>query len=360
MMPVIYKKDKSDEILEKLRADLAEMPSFVRDYMRAKTDSKETTTRYAYMLDFRVFLNFLRTQNPLYKDLPLKDMTLDVLRNVTPRDIVEYMEYLSGYEGAVKRQTNGAEGKRRKLAALSALYTYFCKQGELTANPVSAVDLPKMHRKAVSVLHDDEIQSILDAIETGSVLSASSRDRFHELTKYRDKAIVVLLLSSAIRVSELVGLNIYDIDFDHPQEDSDGNIIYEVSVYRKGGDIDKVYIPEETVLVIQTYISESRPRLMRSKKDSEEPALFLSIRGKRMAVGSVEAMIKKYAVPTVPTKTIHPHIFRKTRGTRLYEETGDLKLTAAVLGDSTLEVVNRHYVAENESRKKDAAYKGRI
>lgn len=357
-MPVVYKDEKTDKLREKLRCDLAEMPSFVRDYMRAKTDSKETSTRYAYMLDIRVFLNFLKAQNPLYKDIRIKDMDLRVLKNVTPNDILDYMEYLDGYEGAVKKQTNGRAGKKRKLASLSALYTYFYKQGDLSSNPVAAVDLPKVHHKSVSVLQDNEIQNILDAIETGSVLTRSSRERFHELTKYRDKAIVVLLLSSGMRVSELVGLNIYDIDFDHPEEDSFGNIIYEVVVVRKGGDADKIYIPEETVSVIQDYIRTSRPRLMRSKTDREEPALFLSLRGKRISVGSVEAMIKKYTLTTVPTKNIHPHIFRKTRGTRLYNETGDLKLTAEILGDKSLEVVNRHYVAESESRKKDATYKG--
>lgn len=357
-MPVIYKDEKNDKLREKLRYDLLQMPSFVRDYMRAKTDSKETSTRYAYMLDIRVFLNFLKETRTQYKDICLKDMELDVLRNITPNDILDYMEYLDAYDGSVKKQTNGRAGKKRKLASLSALYTYFYRQGELSSNPVAAVDLPKVHHKSVSILQDDEIQSILDAIESGSVLTRSSRERFHELTKYRDKAIVILLLSSGIRVSELVGLNIYDIDFDHPEIDSFGNIIYEVVVVRKGGDADKIYIPEETVTVLQEYIQQSRPRLMRSKSDREEPALFLSLRGKRISVGSVEAMIKKYTITTVPTKNVHPHIFRKTRGTKLYNDTGDLKLTAEILGDKSLEVVNRHYVAESESRKKDATYKG--
>ena len=359
-MPVVYRDEKNDKLREKLRRDLTEMPAFVRDYMRAKTDSKETSTRYAYMLDIRIFLRFLQTRDPRYKDISIKDMSIDVLKNVTPNDILDYLEYLDAYDGAAQKQTNARAGKKRKLASLSALYTYFYRQGVLPSNPVTAVDLPKVHQKTVSILQDDEIQSILDAIESGSVLSRSSRERFHELTKYRDKAIVLLLLSSGMRVSELVGLNIYDIDFDHPEEDSFGNIIYEVVVIRKGGDADKIYIPEETVIVIQEYIQVSRPRLIRSKSDREEPALFISLRGKRISVGSVEAMIKKYTTTTVPTKNIHPHIFRKTRGTKLYNDTGDLKLTAEILGDKSLEVVNRHYVAESESRKKDATYKGQL
>ena len=334
------------------------MPFFVKDYLMARSKSKEATTRYAYLIDLRVFLRFLKENNPLYKDVAIKDMDLEVLKNVTPRDINEYVNYLSAYEGTNGYQSNENEGIRRKLAALSAMYTYYCRSGELTANPVGAIELPKKVMKKNVFLEDDEIERIFQAIESGSTMSESGRKRFHDATKYRDLAIVTLLLSSGIRVSELVGLNLTDIDFDHPLSDSEGNIVYRSVVTRKGGDDDYVYLTEDTVDIIRIYMEENRPGMLAGKGDENEQALFLSLRGKRISVGSVEALIKKYTKTTVPTKNIHPHSFRKTRGTRLYNETGDLQLTANVLGDKTLDVVSRHYVSVYDSKKINAAHKG--
>ena len=340
-----YKSEKEKELKKKLDKELESLPDFVREYMVAKAVSKSPSTLYAYFIDMRVFLTFIKERDHL--QMSLADMGIDVLGRIMPRDILEYREHLA--------HTNSLTGIKRKFSSLSAVYTYFCKTGALSSNPVRAVDMPKISQKRVEVLKDNEIEHIFDAIETGSSLSENARKRFHEGTKYRDMAITALLLSSGIRVSELVGLNIRDIDFDHPEEDSSGNIIYEAYVSRKGGNEDRIYLTEETVGYIQRYMETNRKEMLKGKTDEDVPALFLSLRGKRISVGSVEALIKKHALTAVPTKNVHPHMFRKTRGTQVYNETNDLKLTAAILGDKSVEVVNTHYVAGNEQNRKDAA-----
>lgn len=340
-----YKSEKEKELKRKLNEELKAMPDFVREYMVAKSVSKSPSTLYAYFIDMRVFLSFIKERDHL--QMSLADMGLDILGRVKPRDILEYRDYLSN--------TNSLVGIKRKFSSLSAVYTYFCKTGALSSNPVRAVDMPKISQKRVEVLKDNEIVRIFDAIETGSSLSESAKKRFHEITKYRDMAIIALLLSSGIRLSELVGLNIRDIDFDHPEEDSSGNIIYEAYVSRKGGNEDRIYLTEETVGYIQRYMETNRKEMLKGKTDEDVPALFLSIRGSRLSKGSVEALIKKHALTAVPTKNVHPHMFRKTRGTQIYNETNDLKLTAAILGDKSVEVVSTHYIAGNEQNRKDAA-----
>ena len=334
-----YKSEKEKELKRKLDEELKTMPDFVREYMVAKSISRSPSTLYAYFIDMRVFLSFIKERDHL--QMSLADMGLDILGRVKPRDILEYRDYLSN--------TNSLVGIKRKFSSLSAVYTYFCKTGALSSNPVRAVDMPKISQKRVEVLKDNEIERIFDAIETGSSLSENARKRFHESTKYRDMAIVALLLSSGVRLSELVGLDIRDIDFDHPEEDSSGNVIYEAYVSRKGGNEDRIY-----------HMETNRKEMLKGKTDEDEPALFLSLRGNRLSEGSVEALIKKHAMTAVPTKNVHPHMFRKTRGTRIYNETNDLKLTAAILGDKSVEVVSIHYVAGNEQNRKDAANIGKL
>ena len=345
-----YKSEKEKELKNKLDAELKAMPDFFREYIVAKSVSKASSTLYAYFIDMRVFLSFIKERDHL--QMNFEDMGIDVLGRLKPRDILEYRDHLA--------HTNSLVGIKRKFSSLSAVYTYFCKTGVLSSNPVRAVDMPKINQKRVEVLKSNEIERIFSAIENGSSLSEYSRKRFHESTKYRDLAIVALLLSSGIRVSELVGLNVRDIDFDHPDEDSSGNIIYEAYVSRKGGNEDRIYLTEETIGYIQRYMETNRKEMLRGKSDEEEPALILSLKGRRISVGSVEALIKKHALTTVPTKNVHPHMFRKTRGTQVYNETNDLKLTAAVLGDKSVEVVNTHYVAGNEQNRKDAANIGKL
>ncbi len=340
-----YKSEKEKELKKKLNKELESMPDFVREYMVAKGVSKSPSTLYAYFIDMRVFLSFIKERDHL--QMGFEDMGIDILGRMKPRDIIEYRDYLSN--------TNSLVGIKRKFSSLSAVYTYFCKAGVLASNPVRAVDMPKITHKRVEVLKSDEIERIFDAIETGSSLSENARKRFHENTKYRDMAIMALLLSSGIRVSELVGMDIRDIDFDHPDEDSSGNIIYESYVSRKGGNEDLIYLTEETVGYIQKYMETNRKKMLKGKSDEEEPALFLSLKGKRISRNSVEELVKKHAKAAVPTKNVHPHMLRKTFGTQVYNKTNDLKLTAAILGDKSVEVVNTHYIAGNEQNRKDAA-----
>jgi integrase len=92
-----------------------------------------------------------------------------------------------------------------------------------------------------------------------------------------------------------------------------------------------------------------------ASNNEEEQALFLSLKGKRLAANSVEHMVNVYSKGSIPLKNITPHKFRKTRGTNLYRETGDIQLVADVLGHDSVEVTSRHYILTDEDRKKNTA-----
>ena len=98
------------------------------------------------------------------------------------------------------------------------------------------------------------------------------------------------------------------------------------------------------------------PRSLLLKEDNpDEPALFLSLRGNRMAVRSIEVMVKKYCTMINTNKRITPHKLRSTYGTALYRETGDIYLVAEVLGHKDVNTTKKHYAQMNNENKRRAA-----
>ena len=155
-------------------------------------------------------------------------------------------------------------------------------------------------------------------------------------------AIITLLLGTGIRVSELVGLDIQDVDF------KNGGI----QVTRKGGNEMVVYFGEEVEKALLNYI-EMRKNI--TPVAGHEHALFYSTQRKRIGIQAVENLVKKYASQITTTKKITPHKLRSTYGTALYRETGDIYLVADVLGHKDVNTTRKHYAAMDENRRRLAA-----
>ena len=161
----------------------------------------------------------------------------------------------------------------------------------------------------------------------------------------RDLAILTLFLGTGIRVSELVGINIDDIDFS----------VNGFLVTRKGGNQAVLYFPDEVAEVLRDYM---KLRKTLEAQPGHEDALFLSLQNRRMTVRAVQMMVKKYALQAAPLKKkLSPHKLRSTFGTNLYHETGDIYLVADVLGHSDVNTTRRHYAAMTDDRRRMAARK---
>ena len=161
-------------------------------------------------------------------------------------------------------------------------------------------------------------------------------------------AILSLFLGTGIRVSELVGINIDDIDFS----------INGFLVTRKGGNQAILYFPDEVSQVLRDYMAL---RLTLTPEPGHESAFFLSLQNKRISVRAVQIMVKKYASLAAPLKKhLSPHKLRSTFGTNLYHETGDIYLVADVLGHSDVNTTRRHYAAMSDDRRRMAAGKVRL
>ena len=228
------------------------------------------------------------------------------------------------------------------MSSLRSFFGYFFKNESLTHDPTAKITMPKLRQKAITRLEPNEVARLLDKVETGDLLTKNEQI-YHKFTKERDLAIMTLLLGTGIRVSECVGIDISDIDFEAGA----------IRIHRKGGKETFIYFGNEVKTALENYIYNSRKKIVEEKK-LEEQALFLSIQNKRLNQRSIEKLVKKYALSVTPLKHITPHKLRSTYGTNLYRETGDIYLVAEVLGHNDVNTTKKHYAAIDEDLKKNA------
>lgn len=344
-MAVLNKDNYHDELAKenivKMRTVIEELPSFCKLFFRGIEEYTSARTRLAYAYDIRLFFEFLQAKNPVFGKLALTDIKLEMLDQLSRMDIEDYLEYLSLYEKDGKEITNDERGKSRKLASLRSFYNYFFENEMIEKNPAALVPLPKLHEKEIIRLEPNEVAMLLDQVEGGTNLTKKELD-YHKKTKIRDIALLTLLLGTGIRVSECVGIDIKDINFD----------VGGIKIRRKGGYETVIYFGSEVEEALLDYLEE-RDHIIPA--EGFEDALFLSLQNRRITVRAVENLVKKYASRVTTLKKITPHKLRSTYGTALYQETGDIYLVADVLGHKDVNTTRKHYAALEDERRRKAA-----
>ena len=326
----------------KLRAVLGELPEFLSGFYATLSDQTSTSTRLAYAYDLRIFFAFL-TEDVLIGVSP-RDISIIDMSRIESSHIHGFLEYLTYYIPQSEPDSflhNQAKGKSRKLAAVRKLFKYLYMNKLVPANPAELVAFPKINEKPIVTLEVDEIARLLNEVDSGEKLSPRQQ-KFHEHTKLRDAAIITILLGTGMRVSEMVGLDLSDVDFG----------VNGLKVTRKGGDEMILYFGNEVEAAIKKYL-EHREKLL--PKSGHENALFLSLQNRRITDRAVQKLVKKYASLVTKLKTISPHKLRSTFGTQLYGETGDIYLVANVLGHSDVNTTRKHYAKMDESHRRKAA-----
>ena len=334
--------------LERLRALEKELPAVCTDFFRSISQTTSTLTRLAYAYDFRLFFQYLTLENPMFADVDPRFMTDKHLNAIQMRDIEGYQDYLSQYY--VMDEETGDEhivqnhelGIMRKLSSLRSLFEYLFKNKHIDANIATLVSLPKLHDKPILRLEPDEMQRLLDTVSSGDGLTPRQQ-KLLKFNRTRDTAMLLLFLGTGIRVSECVGLNIDDLDFETNA----------FLITRKGGDQSILYFPQQVADALLEYL-EVRKKI--EPLPGHEEALFLSWQKRRITQRAVQNLVKKYALVAAPLKKrISPHKLRSTFGTNLYLETGDIYLVADVLGHSSVDVTKKHYAAMTDAHKREAA-----
>ena len=280
------------------------LAEFLRYLEHERKYSTHTVTSYQRDVDdFQMFI---------FKDeIELEDVDKYVIR--------EYMMHLS--KGVSKRSI------KRKLSALRHYYKFLVNNNYVNMNPFLVVHSPKVKNGYPTALYLKEIE----------LLFAENNNRTDPL-KVRDQAILELLYSSGMRVSEICNLNIQDIDLN-------SRII---RVFGKGKKERLVPYSEICKKCIIDYSRNLRPELMH-KSNEKTNALFLNFRGKRLTPRGFEYILKQITVKTGLEIDLHPHTLRHTFATHLLEGGADLRTIQELLGHESISTtqVYTHITTEN-------------
>lgn len=338
--------DRNRNNMRKLNEILAELPPFCSVFFIGIQDTTTPLTRLNYAIDLKIFFNYLTLYETGFYNKPIQSISISDIDEINSQTIERFMSYISYYDNDNGQVfTNGERGKLRKLSTLRAFFKYFFNKDMLKANVASKVSSPKLHEKPIIRLEEHETAELMYSCDTLAGFSEHQK-KYNEKFKTRDNAIISLFLTTGIRVSECVGLNVDDLNFN----------LNSFRVTRKGGNQVILYFGEETAEILREYL-QYRETLQLPK---EERALFISSQGKRMSVRSMEYLVKKYAKVATPLKNITPHKLRSTYGTNLYNETKDIYVVAEVLGHKDVNTTKKHYAAISEDIRKSVAGKVKI
>jgi integrase/recombinase XerD len=200
----------------------------------------------------------------------------------------------------------------RLLSSIRRFYRYLVREELLESDPSAQIDSPKQGRTLPATLSEQDVEALLDAPDTGSVLGL------------RDRAMLELLYATGLRVSELTAITAGRISLQHGI----------VRIFGKGGKERLVPMGEEALDWLNQYLSIARPELMQGKGVCEQ--VFVTSRGSGMTRQAFWHLIKRHALAAGIVKTISPHTLRHAFATHLLNHGADLRVVQMLLGHSDL------------------------
>lgn len=251
-------------------------------------------TLEAYVRDIGHFLDFLKT------------LTVERWGEVEERHIVNFL--------AVKKDKKYAAASiARALMAIKVFFKFLKREGSVARDSSRLLVTPKVWQLIPDVLSPEEMECLLHQPDPSTLRGA------------RDRAILETLYASGLRVSELCGLKIEDVDD-----------LY-VQVRGKGGKERRVPIGKQAVAAIDHYLA-----FRDGEASGRREALFMGKGGRRMCRESVWCLVKQYAVQAGITKNLFPHTFRHSFATHLLENGADLRVIQELLGHASISSTDRY------------------
>ncbi len=332
-----------------LREYTSQLPDFVTEYLIEYYTGESINTQIGYAIDIRVFFNYLK--NEVLEGIDdIKQISVKDINNLKVTDLIRFKSYLREYEqethtvsGKVIKRVykNSAYGINRKMSAVRGMFIYLYKTEQIKENITDKVDFAKLHQKIKKRLTSQETCDLLDVIYNGEKYYEGRLLTEYKKRKLRDAAIFTTYLGTGIRVSELINLNIEDIDLDTNS----------FIVTRKGGDQQEIYMPQQVKETISDYL-KSEEKL---RESIEKGALFISRNAKRFTTAGIEKLLKNYCRTvsiTNPDKT-RPHALRRTFACQLLEDGVDIKMVAELLGHKNIEITHKYYAQYSVKARKD-------
>ena len=312
--------------------DLKALPSLVREFASYKSvvQNASEKTISEYLLDLRTFFRFMLARDlkinmtsEEFEKIDVSAVDLEYIKHITQEDIYEFLMYADG------TRKNLAAAKARKLSALKSFFKYLhVKRMMIDENPAANIESPKKKSTLPKFLSIEESLMLLEAVKN---------DR-ESKSRVRDYAIITLFLNCGMRVSELVGINISDVDREFRS----------LTVTGKGNKQRIVYLNSACKEALSDYYLE---RISPMHSNADTPALFLSNREQRLSVKTVQWMVYKYLdMAGLESKHYSVHKLRHTAATLMYQ-TGqvDVRVLKDILGHEQLNTTQIYTHVSNRS-----------
>jgi len=251
----------------------------------------------------------------------LKEQGIDSWDGVDRYVLRRYLAWLQA-QGYVKASIT------RRISELRSFCRYLVREGILDRNPIRAISSPKVPKRLPNYLDLHEVEALLAAPDA------------MDPQGQRDLAILEVLYASGLRVSELVGLNLRNVDLQHG----------ELRVWGKGAKERVALLGEPACRALRRYIREGRPELIKGNRETN--ALFLNRLGSRLSTRSVNNILDRYAKLAGLERRVTPHVMRHTFATHLLDGGADLRTVQELLGHADLSTT-QIYTHVSQARAKE-------
>lgn len=305
----------------KIKEKIKNKPQYVRSYYDTLHD-KTYTTRDTYINYVINFIDYLEGYGFDTSDI-------NCFKDIRPSLIDSYIANLD----------SGVSIKRSRLYGIKSFFCFLKKDRYVDFNPCDDVKPPRAEKEyQITALDKREIKTVEKNITygCGNKVAKARQERFSN----RDMAIIMMGLSLGLRVTSISEINCSDIDFEEQT----------IRVVVKGNKTRFIYFSDKLGNVIKDWLKDREVIVKENKIDTD--ALFISRKNVRITSSGIAKLVRKYTQNI--DKHITPHKLRSTCATNVYNATGDIYLTAELLGHSNVSTTRR-YAKIDEDRKKKAA-----
>lgn len=313
--------EKETIAFARIEEKLKILPSIFTDYyytMRAEKKSYSTLGKY--IIAINLFMKSITNNTP----------NEEFYKSVTAMDINKYMISLETKKVGNKTKQTSSSFRATQWYALNSFFEFLNDTGKISGNPVPKKSRPKItDNPSVTYLTKEEVADIIYNIKNNAPESVMNRNL----------CLFILGITTGLRISAIIQINMEDIDLDK-------GVIHVVEKRNKTFD---VIIGKKTKKIIKDWIVDRNKYF----KDAETNALFISQYNNRISYDSAKRIIETYS--SVVNKKVTPHVMRHTCATNLYEQTGDIYLTATQLHHSNVATTQRYAEISNKKLKHAAA-----
>lgn len=276
------------------------------------------------------FLEFLETEKKVSKNT-LQSYERDILQfnkyldeqklnysKIDKEDIKEYLDHLQ----EIGKKTSSIS---RSLASIRSFYQYEVRAKKVKLNPTEGIQAPKVEKHAPSILSSQEVELLLE------------QPKDVDLKGTRDKAMLEFAYATGMRVTEMISLNVEDVNLEA------ATVVCKTATKQR-----VIPLGSLSMKALKEYIEEARPILVR---DEEENALFVNINGRRLTRQGFWKIVKYYKEQAHITKEITPHVLRHSFATHLLQNGADLKSIQTMLGHSDISSTQVYMQFQDDSIK---------